>query len=219
MLVSSHTGHTSKFGEKNPYEIWKDQRGRYVKMFTNNGSFLFDFEDLEKVKNITWCLTRNHKVRNRNVYYVSAHFGSTTRKLHQHIMNYWGNGCNDKTIDHIDRNTLNNRRYNLRLATKTEQLMNTNKRARKTNSYPLPKEILESDIPKYIHYVYQKEKRSKLGYNEGFIIESHPKLQVKQWSTTKSMKVSIKDKLKQAKEKLNELNNKQATNPNCSGNP
>jgi len=50
MLIASYEGHTTKFGKKNPYEIWEDQKGKYVKMFTNNGSFLFDFDDLEKVK-------------------------------------------------------------------------------------------------------------------------------------------------------------------------
>ena len=38
-----------------------------------------------------------------------------------------------------------------------------------------------------------------------FCIEQHPKLDKKRWEGTKSMTTDIKDKLKQAKEKLEEL--------------
>ena len=40
-----------------------------------------------------------------------------------------------------------------------------------------------------------------------FRIEKHPKLTKKSWSTSKSMKISINDKLKQAIKKLDELDN------------
>lgn len=210
-FISKHSGHSTKFGEKNPYEIWEDEKGKYVKIFTKKGYFTFDYCDLEKVKfneerkNITWCFTRNHKVRNRNVFYVSAHFGQTTRRLHQHIIGHWGHGFLVYTVDHIDRNTLNNRKYNLRIVDKSEQIRNTDKRARKKNTYPLPKEILEQEIPKYVHYVYQKDKSLKQGYREGFAIECHPNLS-KTWVSSKSIKVNIRQKLNQTKDKLKELN-------------
>ena len=39
-----------------------------------------------------------------------------------------------------------------------------------------------------------------------FCIEQHSKLEKKRWEGTKSMATDIKDKLKQAKEKLEEYN-------------
>lgn len=213
-LISSHKGHfIGKAGkiERNPYEVWEDEKGKYIKMFdSSNREFYFDFNDFDNVMNkiengikkkVTWNLNRNHKVRERNVYYVSAHFGSTTRRIHQVVLGHYGHGCKELTVDHIDQNTLNNRRYNLKLATKSEQLKNTQKRARKQNTCKLPDEIKQSELPKYIYYMKQKN-------NEYFVIQCHPAQEhkKKQWITTKSCNVSIKNKLQQALEKLNELN-------------
>lgn len=219
-LISYHKGHTiGKNGKKiyNPYEIWEDDKGKYVKMFdSSNRYFFFDYNDLEHVlkknennisKNITWNLIRNHKVKDRKVYYVSAHFGKTTRRIHQHILNYYGKGCKGITIDHIDRDPLNNRRYNLRLVNKSEQNRNTNKRVRKKNTYELPNEIKDIKLPKYVYYTKLVRNNTKLGYDECFTIQCHPGLKNKnkQWVTTRSMKVTIQVKLDQAINKLKEL--------------
>lgn len=49
-FISKHSGHLFRGIEKNPYELWEDDKGKYIKMFTDKGSFIFDYEDLEKVK-------------------------------------------------------------------------------------------------------------------------------------------------------------------------
>ena len=126
-------------------------------------------------------------------------------------MKYWGNGNNNITIDHIDRNPLNNRRYNLRFADKSLQCSNINKRHRSSNSVPLPKELDGIELPKYISYT-RFNRDTKLGYYDLFIIQCHP-VQKKiygeknKWISQMSMKISINDKLEQAKNKLIQLDN------------
>ena len=71
---------------------------------------------------------------------------------------------NDKkySIDHINRIRLDNRRVNLRWATQSIQNSNQNKRNRKKTAKPLPEEITQDMIPKYVYYCkecYNKEKQ------------------------------------------------------------
>lgn len=77
---------------------------------------LIDLDDVEKVKNYTWTLKNA-----RGVFYIQ----SSTRKngtlpLHRLIMN-----CpKDMMVDHIHHNTLDNRKFNLRICTLVENLQN-----------------------------------------------------------------------------------------------
>ena len=221
-LLSSHKGHfVGKAGkiEKNPYRVYEDNEGKFIEMFDSLGrSFYLDYDDLEKIRTktedgvkkvVTWNLVRNHKVSDRIVYYVSAHYKynnvDTTIRLHQIIMNHYGNGCKGLTVDHIDRNTLNNRKYNLRLANKTEQLQNMGKRTRKKSANPVPENIKHLKIPKYMFYLKYKS-NNIFGFVEAFRIEYHPALKSKKSSwTTSSMKKTIEEKYKEACEKLKEL--------------
>ena len=75
-----------------------------------------DLEDVEKVSKRKWNVlpTRN------SVYIYSKHPQHT--KLHRFILNYSG----FKEIDHINHDTLDNRKRNLRIVTRSENASNTN---------------------------------------------------------------------------------------------
>ena len=110
-----------------------------------------------------------------------------------------------KTIDHINRDKMDNRRENLRFANMSEQNSNKDKQKRQKNACKLPDGILQTDLPIYVCYnnrCYNKENNS---WREFFTIHNHPKLD-RSWESSKSNNVSIHEKLEQAKLKLQHLN-------------
>ena len=125
--------------------------------------------------------------------------------LHENVMhlnNIHKPDDNRYSIDHINRDTLDNRVVNLRWATQSEQNMNTDKRVRKYNAKELPEGILPEHIPKWVTYnkeVYNKETGAT---REFFRIEKHPTM--KDWASSKSNKVSIQDKLAETYKNLEE---------------
>ena len=103
------------FRETNEYIKCKD----YYKIIVNTPKYgmkevLIDVEDYEKVKNYHWYIkddyvTTNIKCKER---------GSI--RIHRLILNYFDN----KVIDHINHNTLDNRKCNLCIVSKSENQQN-----------------------------------------------------------------------------------------------
>jgi hypothetical protein len=104
---------------------------------------------------------------------------------------------------------------NLEIKTQSEQNQNTGKRCRKYNAKDLPEGIEQEDLPKYIVYYKECTNKETGRYREYFRVEKHPiqKLKladppfkdsentvIEKWATSKSVKVSIEEKLEEAKE-------------------
>lgn len=101
------------------------------------------------------------------------------------------------SIDHINRDPLDNRLQNLRWATQSEQNQNTDKRKRQCTARELPTGIQQSDIPKWVNYnVETIVQPSGQSYNRCYFrIEKHPRLS--KWTSTKSVEVTPQEQLAQ----------------------
>lgn len=75
---------------------------------------IIDTEDLSKVKNIKWKLSQSGYVMN------TPKFKNSTIHMSRVILG------TDQFVDHINHNTLDNRKKNLRIVTKSQNQMNVN---------------------------------------------------------------------------------------------
>lgn len=195
--------------ERNLYWKVKDENKEYYMMHIKDDLYTkFSIQDIKKILNYNnsrpcWYL-------NNNGYIGTTLKINNERKsiyLHQYILDihFEDNTSMDKTVDHINRDKLDNRRENLHFANMTEQNLNKDKQKRQKNACPLPDGILQTDLPKHVTYnkrCYDKENNS---WREFFQIENHPKLEGV-FASSKSNKVSIQEKLKEILFKLKELN-------------
>ena len=213
-IITSHPGHFVTMGYdtgslKNPYWLVKDKNDTefYVMYCFKDSYTYFSKQDFKEIINPevdiypTWhyhstgyVATKSYPERENTMIY-----------LHQLVCKKYNVKERDNlSVDHINQNKLDNRFNNLRFADQSLQNQNRGKRKRQHNARPLPEGINHTDIPKYVVY-YQGTYGPHKKMRNWFCIEQHPKLDKKRWEGTKSMTTDIKDKLKQAKEKLEEL--------------
>jgi hypothetical protein len=181
----------------------------YVKTCEEGYKIILKYE--EEIKNkITWYVNKEKYVQGR----ISE---KCLLYIHQIIKGCYGNGHGTMNIsvDHIDRDPLNNCFDNLRIATREEQEANTKsadgeRRERKHNAKPLPEGITNDMMKKYVVY-YREKYGNNHSIREFFKIEKHPKLD-KSWIGSKSNKVSILDKLKAANDMIDSINSQNDDN-------
>ena len=187
---------------------------------------LIDTRFVEDLKRFNWKIPKSKDPNRKGIYFMTSissklknEYQSILKKNHLIFMHEFIAylSCIDKpvideqiTVDHINRETLDNREENLRWATILQQNRNRNRKRERT----LPPNYIP-ELPMYVTwnsgYEIAKPSGNKL-LREFFRIENHPALPFNNnnnrviWSSTKHTEVSIIDKFNQAIQKLNKLN-------------
>lgn len=129
-MCGKHYEQYLKYGkvlDNNPRTVWDDNEIRTyedygeIDTYTNTGevqnTFKFDLEDIKYLVNHKWRTV--FKGKNNSPYLVTGH----TIYFHRLIM-----GNPNTEIDHINRDSTDNRKTNLRESFRTQQLANTSLR-------------------------------------------------------------------------------------------
>jgi len=158
-------------------------------------------------KKLTWYKASNGYIQTHTTYTLED---QKCYYIHQIITGCYGNGKGTKnvSVDHIDRNPLNNTFDNLRIASQNEQQTNSKgilsgTQRERSSKKDLPDGITYEMFKKYVYYNREFYNKEKTKEREFFRVE-HPKLD-KPWATTKSEKVSILEKLAQANKVVDDL--------------
>lgn len=112
-------GHEMRKG--NNYQLnLEDEYGLYGIGYCSNtnSKFYFDMDDYDKIKNYTWS-----EIITENGYHAIQAYSPNDKKI---TRLFWI--ISGKYYDHHDRNTFNNRKYNLWKATAQENAQNATKR-------------------------------------------------------------------------------------------
>lgn len=107
--------------KKNDYKILEDYAIIFVKKKDLLLEVKVDIEDLEKILNVgRWHATQNSEWKDAGFYMCNRPVNKPCIKMHRFIMN-----CpRDKVVDHINHDTLDNRKQNLRIVTQFENNQN-----------------------------------------------------------------------------------------------
>ena len=210
---TSRTGYSKTI--KNPYSIYSLPDGKKIALVTCTGVipfFLIDVDEWytykvqpDKKTPVTWYVNTEIRSGTDNMYVNGMYMinGMNKRiRLHQLILQWFGRGNKDLTVDHDDKCTMNNMKSNLNLKTKKEQIENRGARKIQKNA----------TLPEGFDRSLKRECISWNSSVECFKIQCHQYqklgLAKEVIRSTQSKKVSWQDKWKEINIKLEDLDRK-----------
>lgn len=156
-----------KGGRKANDILYEDVDDHIEGMIISKGEiirFKIDRDDFDKIQNRNWYISTGGK-------YVASHINMNGNRkilyLHNFIMNkltFEGKGQKE-SVDHINRDGLDNRKCNLRIISQTLQNINQKKKPRRVVLPPEYK-LNPDDLPKHVHYV-----PARGNHGDGFCVE------------------------------------------------
>lgn len=119
--------------------------------------FIIDIEDVEKCKSHTW------HVQHTDVHnYCATKDGKSVLLLHRYLIE----PPNNMVVDHINGNTYDNRKSNLRICTRQENSMNQAMRSDNTSGYKGVLWYHYNGVDKWQATIQVNKKKISLGYYE-----------------------------------------------------
>lgn len=208
-------GHYSETGidayvMKNP--IWVTEQGDYIMYCEKYVLCIL----CEKGLNIIREYEKKNNIKisfhSQKTGYISGSGGKLY--IHQILMDFYGQGKGTKngSVDHINRNTCDNRLCNLRIVSHEVQQSNkigaiiSTKKSRSKSAQPLPDGLIQSMMPKYVGYYKECYNKEKKIYREFFKIEKHSKCETARCGS-KSAKFTWQEKLEAILVILYNINN------------
>lgn len=91
-------------------------------LYNSTEKFYFDLDDYDKIKNYYWTI-------NNNGYVITGGANNPNILMHRLILNV----LDDQEVDHINHNTNDNRKENLRIVTRSQNQMNASLRSNNTS--------------------------------------------------------------------------------------
>jgi hypothetical protein len=119
---------------KRSESVWDEDLGCFLVYLTHGKFALVDADDIEKISAHKWYVTQKGDIASNSVYALRTDYssGKPIQVLMHHVILP---PPEDMFIDHINRNGLDNRRANLRIATQTENARNAKRRKNNRTGY------------------------------------------------------------------------------------
>lgn len=121
-MYNNGTTELKPYKTKNRYYIFDNVA---VGVTTRGDFYKIDLEDLERCKQHTW-------IKDPRGYFVS-NIGGRVTPIHRFLLNTIGK---DKSTDHINGNSSDNRKANLRICSQSQNSKNLKRKKNNTSGYP-----------------------------------------------------------------------------------
>lgn len=145
-------------------ENYYEQCGEYTQLFIESEKhgtlvFLIDNDDVENTKKYKWIISKVKNMKNNSCfkYYALASNNKKSLLLHRFIINAPPN----KIVDHINRNTFDTRKKNLRITSRSINGFNSKSNRNNKSGRKGVKWI--EDKNRWMAYITKNNKRKHLG--------------------------------------------------------